>query len=393
MDCDQHVWFQTLLENPAPQLEVLTLCGSTPWDNARCCFSTSALYDSAPALRKLHIFGFSFELDPRFLSNLTHLNLSFCGNGRILEDMDRFSPYELLVALQGMPHLQKLTLGAVLEPEYEIPTLEDGVGVNLLGLTYLEFDVEFMLDFQILHYLAFPSIKSIVLRCDEVADPADISVITPILHGLLPPHDSSLTHTAVVIESSSSKLYSKPESRTTIKLEAGPTEVPPVKLKLALVGANCFQCEDFLETFHPLLDSIDTLDFDGYAEAQDGKDPSIFASFFHAVTTTELRVSGLVDILFALASTPKRPREDGQPLSYPLPNLQTISLFQQRDPKDTRRLVGCVKRLLLERKALGAAVDVLEVVLKRGHKTTAAYKITPQDLEPLTGILEVVFLP
>ncbi|KAF9502308.1 hypothetical protein BDN71DRAFT_1584492 [Pleurotus eryngii] len=312
MDCDQHVWFRTLLENSAPQLDVLTLCGSTPWDDARCCFSTNALHDGAPALRKFHIF-----------------------------DMDRLSPYELLVALQGMLHLQKLSLGAVLDTEYEIPMFEDDVGVNLLGLTYLEFEVEFMLDFQILQYLAFPSIKSIVLRCDRVADPH--GYINHYSHSIWP-HNSSLPHTAVIVGESGSKLYSK--SRTTIKLE--PTNVPPVKLKLAL----------------------------------NGKDPSIFASSFHAVTATELFISGLADILFALTDTPKRPREDGQPLSYPLPKLQTISLFQQRDPKDTRRLVARVKRLLLERKALNAAVDVLKVVLKRGHKTTAAYKITPQDMEP-----------
>ncbi|KAJ8702129.1 hypothetical protein PTI98_000872 [Pleurotus ostreatus] len=166
---------------------------------------------------------------------------------------------------------------------------------------------------------------------------------------------------------------------------------PPVGLVFAFVGTDCFRSTDPLHTFHPLLGPIRILDFDGYAEVQSDKD---LAPFFRAMTAvTELRISDLRDITFILQpdDTPETLSEGDVPMPYALPSLKRISLLQEIDLMDTKRLVIRVREILLERKARGAAIDVLEVVLERGHKT-CKINITLQDLEPLSEVTEVVFL-
>lgn len=304
----------------------------------------------------------------------------------------RFTPYELLDALTNMPRLLSLDLYNALEPDF--PPFDDAVDVTLPDLRRLRLHLESMLDFDILQYFTLPAIQHIDLQCGQVAEPADTISVVPIINAILPSHDSSLTQTSVLVEASNHK--GKPKSRPQLKLKIKQTDKPPVDLVFALVGTECFQTEDPLRTFQPLLGPIESLEFDGYAEVQQGTDPAAFVPFFRAMAkVTELLIHDMDDIPFALFDTPKRPRKKGVPMPthYALPSLKKISLFQERDLTDTVKLVGRVRKLLSARKALGAPIDVLEIVLQRGYKSTTESKVTPLDLKPLTKVVQVVFIP
>ncbi|KAG9222437.1 hypothetical protein CCMSSC00406_0002772 [Pleurotus cornucopiae] len=280
-----------------------------------------------------------------------------------------------------MPRLHSLHINYALEPSWP---LNHPVTVTLPVLYDLQVQVEYMYDLKILQYMNLPSIKRIALGCDELAGPEDIAITVRHIHALLPPHETTFIVKACRHED-------QPASRTVLKLNAPPMDNLPVGLVFAFVGTDCFRTKDPLHNFHPLLCPIRTLDFDGYAEVQSDKD---LAPFFRAMTeVTELRISDLRDITFILQpdDTSETPREGDVPMPYALPSLKRISLLQQRDPTDTKRLVIRVREILLERKARGAAIDVLEVVLERGYKTCKT-NITLQDLEPLSEVTQVVFL-
>ncbi|KAG9222427.1 hypothetical protein CCMSSC00406_0002762 [Pleurotus cornucopiae] len=390
-------WMVPLFAMPTPQLQSITLAGCfepEDWDDPeecqRCHFSTTALHEGVPSLKYLSISGFGFELDSPLLSNLTDLNMSFHDLDGPPEYADRFAPDELLDALKSMPHLRSLDLCNALEPGF--PSYRTPVAITLPVLRRLRFHVEYMLDLDILKYFTLPSIKHIDLQCGQLANSTNINTIIPSIHALLPPHDSSLTRTTLAIKAGSYEGGNM--SRLTFKLKVSPTDKPPVNLGLELIGTECFQTEDPLHAFQPLLGPIECLDFDGYAEVQNGVGPAVFVPFFRAMTrVTDLRVNGLNDITFALFDTPKAPREDGVPTSHALSHLKRISLFQERDPRGTERSVLRVREILLDREALDTAIDVLEIVLKHGYKSTTKSKVTPHDLQPLTEVIQVVFLP
>ncbi|KAG9222428.1 hypothetical protein CCMSSC00406_0002763 [Pleurotus cornucopiae] len=389
-------WIVPLFEMPTPQLESITLTGyiePDEWDDPeecqRCSFSATTLHEGIPSLKYLSISGFGFELDSPLLSNLTDLNMSFHESDGPPQFAARFAPDELLRALRSMPRLLSLDFYDVLEPGS--PIFRSPVALILPVLRRLKFHVEPMLDFDILRYLTLPAIQHIDLQCGRVAEPTDIATVVPIIRALLPPHDSSLTQTTVLIEAS--RHDGKPQSRPELKVKMKQTDKPPVDLAFALVGTKCFQTEDPLHMFHPLLGPIESFEFDGYAEVQQGTEPAAFVPFFRAMSeVTELLIHGLDDITFALFDTPKPPKKKGVRVPYALPSLKKISLYQARDLTDTENLVGRVRKLLLARKALGAPIDVLEIVLNRGYKSTTKSKVTPQDLKPLTKVVQVVFM-
>ncbi|KAF4573290.1 hypothetical protein EYR36_007801 [Pleurotus pulmonarius] len=183
-----------------------------PW---RCNFSKTALHEGAPGLRSLSISGFTFGLDSPLLCKLTSLDLSI--NRWDGQALDRLWPTELLHALRNMPQLRSLRLNKSFEP-LPVFASPQTVAVTLPVLTHLHFQAEEMPDMKILQYLTLPSIKYIDLKCDEVGDPVEIPYIVPIVHALLPPHDSSTTQTALMLEAGTSD-DGTPKSRAIFKLK------------------------------------------------------------------------------------------------------------------------------------------------------------------------------
>ncbi|KAF9502287.1 hypothetical protein BDN71DRAFT_1425984 [Pleurotus eryngii] len=294
-------------------------------------------------------------------------------------NLDRISPTEILCTLQGMPRLCSLNIGYALEP---CLPLDHPVAVTLPVLSDVQVRVEYMLDLRILQRMTLPSVKRIALSRDEIGEYEDIAVITPHIHALLPPHDPSRSQITLMAKASHHE--GRPESRTTVKLNAQPTDKPLVDL-------------DPLYAFRPLLGPVSSLYFDGYAEVQKGEDPFFIAPSFCAMTEVrELRISDLSDITFVLDSrahdTPETPSEDDASMTCALPNLKRISLFPERDPTNTKESVVRVRKILSERKTRGVAVDILEVVFKHGWRTISKTKIAQQDLEPLSEVVQVVFL-
>ncbi|KAF9502275.1 hypothetical protein BDN71DRAFT_1425975 [Pleurotus eryngii] len=195
----------------------------------------------------------------------------------------------------------------------------------------------------------------------------------------------------VLIETS--KHNGKPQSCPKLEVKIKQMDKPPVDLAFMLVGMKCFQTEDPLYMFHPLLGPIELLKLNGYAEVEQGTDLAAFVPFFHAMArATELLIHGLDDITFSLFDMPSMLRKKGVHVPYMLPCLKKISLYQVRDLTDTEKLVGWIGKLLLARKVLGAPIDMLEIVLKHSYKSAIKLKVTLQDLKPLNKVVKVAFI-
>ncbi|KAF4573274.1 hypothetical protein EYR36_007785 [Pleurotus pulmonarius] len=391
-------WLDSLFAMPTPQLNAITLSARIEpeeldeWnDEEQCRFSSTALHEGVPSLQSLSISGFIIHLDSPLLCNLTSLDL-WVEHAPYTVGLDRHLPSEFLRALQGMPRLSSLHINYALEPDWP---LDHPIAVTLPVLSDLQFRVESIPDLKILQYMAIPSIEHITLGCDEIAECEDLAITTPHIHALLPPYDPSLGQIILMVRASHHQ--GQNESRITIKINAQPTDKPSVDLVFTFMGMHCFTAdlEDPLDAFRPLLGPISTLDFDGYAEVQNGTDPSFLIPFFHALAEVrELRISDLNDIGFALQphDAHETQSEGRIPMTYPLPSLKRILLSQERDPADMKQSVIRIRDILLERKTRGAAIDVLEVVPTYKWRTVREAKITPQDLEPLIDVIQVVFL-
>lgn len=382
-DVTHEDWLSALILRTTPLLQKLKLDGYNWRAHTRYHFNRTAPRD-APSLRSLNIAGCVFELSHPFFSNLTQLSIRYYDDG-LLYLKDRLTPTELLHALRSMPRLQDMHLSDALDLDGTLPYNEGNVVLPLLSSLRLQAG-EGTMGFEFLQYLNLPAIKKATIDCCFPASPRGMSIVAPIVHALLPPHDSSLLQSTFMIGT----LHLFGYTRTVVKLEVkGPTNETLVAFDLTALGTTCLQCEHPLLSFRPIPDP-EVLYFDGVDKHQD---PSTLVPFLRdLIRVKKLHVNRLADITFALMDTPKDFKENDVPPPYALPKLKQISLFQERIPNDTEQLVVQVGKLLMDRKALDAAVETLEVVRQRSdNRATPEYLITMEDLQPLTGILEVVF--